>query len=584
MTNRMARLLLVLTFCLYPGAVWPETELTMSIRLLAQNIQARLGEQTNGRLAVVPFRMNSGPPNALETFVAEELIAAFVSEGKVAVVERGLISEIISEIRNSASGLIDQTTVKKAKFKGADYILTGTITVLSNYVAVNARMINTETGLVSASAQRNLLRDEDVRKLLETPAIEPVLVKSEPLKDTETTTTPAGSSLRRLQRENLELGQQVEQLQKENRGNQAKAKQLEGLLNETQKDLGAAQQELERLRKPLKASGRRSPEVPATAATDERALRAAEAALGKIDLAGASISTEKGAFQVWKALYAQEGEQAIRSLLSLLSNPKHEWQDQWKIVTLLTYASRSAEEHAQARAIIGAVADLVLRDDYVGKAALELIAGAPVLPRIKWEALFPILQQAPIDKVGALVQRMPEFTPPEERDRTAKVIADILSYTNHQYSTIPATISALEALNARSELPRFREALAEAPVQKANSLAGLLAYFGDRESVPAIRQAIETWRHGSMSIRSLLSSLQTLEGSACYIYFAEILASSHPAVQGEILSVVQYSDSGDPSLIAAIRRLAEATTNQGLKKLAEQYLARLASPAAVPPP
>lgn len=392
-----------------------------------------------------------------------------------------------------------------------------------------------------------------------------------------------GIDPRKLQQENRELRHQVDRLREENLTLQARLANLD-----RQKDpeaerlktqLGQVQQELDLAKRKL--AERPAPPPPGSSTpvagqaplvADEEAVRTLEAALGQIHVeVGGGMVTEKGALQVWKSLHAQQGEGVIRSLLAFLENPQRDWRDQWKAITLLTFASRTPAGKEQARDIFMVVADLILQAGFVGKAALELIAGAPVSPRLKWEFLFQVLEATPIEKSGDLLQRIPEFTPVQERDRTAEVVADILIYAS-EFPLIRYAISALQALNGRTVIPRLREVVAEAPVGKANALAQLLAYFGDRDSVSAIRQAIENWRHGKQSILALVSSLQTLAGAECHQYLAEILVDSHPQLQKEILSGV-LPRSNDLAVIAAITQLADSTPDPVVKELAEKYFA-----------
>lgn len=439
------------------------------------------------------------------------------------------------------------------------------------------------------------LRDKGSRRLIILPdGREPISSLPPLLRKIQTTGSArevvsllGGVDPRQLQKENQELRQQVDRLREENlahrdqlasraRERDPEAERLRTQLGEVQQELALAKRRLEErpIPPPPTESPEPAPDLMSVLASDE-AVRNVAAALGQIQVEtgsgmGGAWITEKGAFQVWKSLYAQQGEGAIRSLLSFLENPQHDWKDQWKAITLLTYASRTPEGRECARDIFVIVADLVLRGGYVGRGALELIAGAPVPPRLKWEVLFPILEAAPIEKSGDLLRRLPEFTPTQERDRTVAVVADILMYASDS-SSISYAITALKALNVRTVIPRFREVIGEAPVGKANSLADLLAYFGDRDSVPAIRQAIENWRHGTTSIVGLIKSLHALAGPECHPYLAEILVDSHPQVQKTILSGI-LPKSTDLNVIAAVTRLAESTPDAQVKELAEKYL------------
>jgi hypothetical protein len=254
----------------------------------------------------------------------------------------------------------------------------------------------------------------------------------------------------------------------------------------------------------------------------------------------------------------------------MLLNLKSGWQDQWKVLTLLTYAAGTPEGRRQSGEIITAAAEFVLRGGFVGTAALDLISGVPAPARSKWEVLFPILQTAPADKASQLVRRLAELTPPENRDRTAEAVGDILAFTT-QSSLISASVDALKTLNSRSQLPRLRDMLAEAAVEKANSLAQLLSYFGDREAVPAIRQAIATWRYGAKSIEPLVSSLSALEGPSCQAFLAELLDDGQPQLQRQLLTGV-LNKSADPAVLAAVGRLAVSAADPGVRELAEKHL------------
>ncbi len=412
------------------------------------------------------------------------------------------------------------------------------------------------------------LKDRDSRRLIVLPdGLEPVSTLPPFLQslqiarsDQEVVTLLGGIDPQRLLRENREL--------------QAAVGNLEARLRKAQEELDLAKR-LTVAGPSVRAESQRAA-TPVAEMAEGEAIRSVEEALGQIEVAtgggvGGAWVNETGAFQAWKVLYAQGGERVIQALSARLANPKRDWQDQWKALTLLTYASRTPEGRERAAEIITVAADLVLRGGYVKRAALDLIAGVPAPVRSKWEALFPLLQSAPIERIGELVRRLPEFTPSEERSRTAEVVAEILAFTT-QADAITATVSALKALNARSQLPRLREVMAEAPIEKANSLADLAEYFGDREAAPTIRQAIETWRHGAKPIRSLLTSLQSLEGSACHAFLAEILLDSQPQRQQEILSGL--AKSNDPALLDAVAHLGEVATDSEVRGLAKKYLTR----------
>lgn len=392
-----------------------------------------------------------------------------------------------------------------------------------------------------------------------------------------------------LQQENRDLRQQGERLRAENAGLQARlteaerqptaeADRLRSQLGNLERELDLAKRRL--AERPLELRPATPPTSEAgsrLAVGDDQALAKVEEALAQIDVQehgsmGSFWVTEKGALQAWNQLRAEYGQDLVSPLLTLLRTHKGDWSDHWKSVTLLAFALRTSEGRERAREVFAAVGDLFPAGWQLRKAALELIAGAHAPLRLKWEVLFPLLESTPLDRAGELLGRLAEFTPPEERGRTAAAVADILTFAT-QPGVILQAVETLKALNSRTEVTHLRQVLADAPVTKANSLAALLAHFGDRESAPAIRQAIESWRHGSSSIRSLVAGLLALEGTKCHSYLAEVLADSSHQVQREMLSGT-LPTSNDPLLLSTVAQLADSALEPALKELADKYLTR----------
>lgn len=475
------------------------------------------------------------------------------------------------------------TAIQESLVKSQHFVL---------YWTANAKASNWVEEEYQAFYSQCYIRDKRFRRLIILPDGREMIASLPPFLQNlqitgsaqEVVSLLGGIDPRQLQQENRELRHQVDRLREENLALQARlanlgqqkdpeADRLKTQLSQVQQELDLAKRKLAERPASPPASISPTPEAGrAPLVADEEAVRTLAAALGQIDVVqGSGGITEKGALHVWKSLYTQQGDGVIRPLLSFLENPQLDWKDQWKAITLLTFASRTPGGREQARDTFMVVADLILRPGPVGRVALEFITGAPAPPRLKWEFLFQVLESAPIEKSGDLLQRIPEFTPAQERARTAEVVADILMYASG-FPLITYAISALKALNGRTVIPRLREVVAEAPVEKANALAQLLAHFGDRDSVPAIRQAIENWRHGMNSILALVSSLQALAGPECHPYLAEILVDSHRQLQKEILSGV-LPKSNDPTVVAAVTRLAESTPDLAVKELAEKYLA-----------
>jgi TolB-like protein len=139
------------------------------VKDLATQISATATKQAKKKIAVLPFRELDGQPTILGTYMAEELVTNLVQIGNFQVVERQLLHKVLGELKIEQSGAIDPATAKEVgKLTGVDAIVTGSITDLSAFVAVNCRLIDTTTGQVFGAAKATLTKDADLTKLLTT--------------------------------------------------------------------------------------------------------------------------------------------------------------------------------------------------------------------------------------------------------------------------------------------------------------------------------------------------------------------------------------------------------------------------------
>jgi len=142
--------------------------LTESVKDLASQIAASATKEQKRKIAIVPFRELDGRTTVLGTFIAEELATDLFSAGNFEIIERTMLERVFAELKLNASGVIDPQTAKQlGKVAGVDAIVTGTITDLQSYIAVNSRMIDSQTGSVFAVAQARVVRDDDVKKIME---------------------------------------------------------------------------------------------------------------------------------------------------------------------------------------------------------------------------------------------------------------------------------------------------------------------------------------------------------------------------------------------------------------------------------
>lgn len=147
--------------------VYPQKILSEGIKDLATQIANNVSKEQKQRIAILPFRELDGKPTVLSTFISEELVTHLFAIGGIEIVERAMLDRLLGEMKLGQSGLIDPETAKKVgKIAGVDAIVTGSVTELQSYVALNCRLIDTQTGRVFGAAQAKIVKDDDLRKIM----------------------------------------------------------------------------------------------------------------------------------------------------------------------------------------------------------------------------------------------------------------------------------------------------------------------------------------------------------------------------------------------------------------------------------
>jgi curli biogenesis system outer membrane secretion channel CsgG len=142
------------------------------IKELATQITTSAAKQEKQRIAVLPFHELDGQPTVLGTYLAEELVTNLFQLGNFKIVERQLLDKVMGELRIEQSGAIDPKTAKEiGRIAAVDAIVTGSITDLESFVAVNCRLIDTTTGEVFGAAQTKITKDNDVKKIMTTALV-----------------------------------------------------------------------------------------------------------------------------------------------------------------------------------------------------------------------------------------------------------------------------------------------------------------------------------------------------------------------------------------------------------------------------
>lgn len=160
----MKTVLLVLSFSITVEAQQP---VGAGIKELATQITASATRQEKQKIAVLPFHELDGQPTVLGTYVAEELVTNLFQLGNFKIVERGMLDKLLGEQKLQQTGAIDPATAKEiGRIAAVDAIVTGSITDMESFVAVNCRLIDTTTGEVFGAAQTKITKDDDVRKIM----------------------------------------------------------------------------------------------------------------------------------------------------------------------------------------------------------------------------------------------------------------------------------------------------------------------------------------------------------------------------------------------------------------------------------
>lgn len=139
-----------------------------------QDLATELAQKLKGpgaKVAVLPFPNQDGKSGSGATLVQERLTTYLVNGGKVQVVERKLLSQVLKELALDGSGLVDDEQAKKiGKLLSVSGLVMGTLSVLANkQVEINARVVEVETGRILVAAQARVTPDWDPAVVVANP-------------------------------------------------------------------------------------------------------------------------------------------------------------------------------------------------------------------------------------------------------------------------------------------------------------------------------------------------------------------------------------------------------------------------------
>lgn len=121
---------------------------------MAQELSDNAHLLSNPKIAIVPFQYIDKRQSAAGNIISERLTTRIVKIGKLKVIERSLLENVMQELHLETTGIVDAESTKElGKVLGVEAIINGTIMDVSeDMVELNARIIKTETAEVLATS------------------------------------------------------------------------------------------------------------------------------------------------------------------------------------------------------------------------------------------------------------------------------------------------------------------------------------------------------------------------------------------------------------------------------------------------
>jgi TolB-like protein len=130
------------------------------LKVIAKHLAKSLAKAENHKIVVLPFPYHDGSLSSGSSIVSERLTNFLAERSEVQVIERSLLSKIMGEMKLEESGAVNPASTQKiGKVLGAGAIVTGTLIDLEDgQTEVNARLIQTESGVVLAASTERITR------------------------------------------------------------------------------------------------------------------------------------------------------------------------------------------------------------------------------------------------------------------------------------------------------------------------------------------------------------------------------------------------------------------------------------------
>ena len=127
---------------------------------IARDLASQAKKAGVSRVVVMPFEAADGGSPRDGWNISEKILTQLVRTGKVQTLERTMLKALMEEHQLGRTGALDSLTLRKlGKMLSAEGIIVGSFVGLGREVEINARLINTETGVIIAASQRRADRD-----------------------------------------------------------------------------------------------------------------------------------------------------------------------------------------------------------------------------------------------------------------------------------------------------------------------------------------------------------------------------------------------------------------------------------------
>jgi TolB-like protein len=129
---------------------------------MARQLSAAAPRLPKKTVAVYGFEVIGRLGDSYATYATEKLTHELVTFGKLLVIERSRLDEVLKEQNFSLSGVVDAGTAARiGKLLSVDAVITGTIRVTADRTEFIVRIIQSETGIILASVDIFVMEDEE---------------------------------------------------------------------------------------------------------------------------------------------------------------------------------------------------------------------------------------------------------------------------------------------------------------------------------------------------------------------------------------------------------------------------------------